>query len=151
MTRKQASNYLSLFGVALLALPPLKAETLSVSVSHQTVAPNSTIICAVFDRDQDFLDTPIKSLKINAAVSGVTEFSIELTPNKGYALSLYLDINDINDNGKLDTTFFGIPSEPVGTLNNAAAKFGPPSYEDAEFNVEEDTDSYQSITLANVF
>lgn len=147
MTRKQASNYLPLFSFALLALPPLKAETLSVSVSHQTVAPNTTIICAVFDREQDFLDTPIKSLKINATGSGVTEFSIELTPNKAYALSLYLDIND---NGKLDTSFFGIPSEPVGTSNNAPAKFGPPSYEDAQFTVEEGTGSYQSITLANV-
>src|SRR5690606_742307 len=49
-----------------------------------------------------------------------------------YAISVF---HDENGNGKLDTGMFGIPSEPVGTSNNAAGFFGPPEFKDAKFEV----------------
>lgn len=53
-----------------------------------------------------------------------------------YALSI---VHDENNNGKLETNFLGIPKESVGTSNNVRGRFGPPSFKDASFKLEEDT------------
>lgn len=50
-----------------------------------------------------------------------------------YAVSAY---HDRNGNGELDTGLFRIPKEPIGTSNDAKARFGPPKYEDAAFQVD---------------
>lgn len=41
--------------------------------------------------------------------------------------------HDENANQRLDTNFFGIPSEGTGATNNARGFMGPPSFEDARF------------------
>ena len=45
-------------------------------------------------------------------------------------------MHDENNNGKLDSNFFGIPKEGIGFSNNAAATFGPPSWAKAKFKWE---------------
>lgn len=44
-------------------------------------------------------------------------------------------MHDENGNGKLDSNWLGIPSEPVGASNDARGQFGPPSFEDAAFEL----------------
>lgn len=51
-----------------------------------------------------------------------------------YAIRVF---HDKNDNGKLDTTFIGIPKERFGFSNNVMGKFGPPSLEQQLFEVNE--------------
>jgi uncharacterized protein (DUF2141 family) len=58
----------------------------------------------------------------------------EDVPPGTYAVSLY---QDENGNGTLDTNFFGIPKEPTACSNNATGRFGPPSWSDAYFDVED--------------
>ena len=58
----------------------------------------------------------------------VCEFS-GITPGT-YAVSCF---HDENSNGKLDTNFFGKPTEGVGASNNAKGHFGPPKFDDAKF------------------
>ena len=55
----------------------------------------------------------------------------DLTPGP-YAISV---IHDENNNEKLDTGLFGIPTEGIGASNNAKGSFGPPKFEDARFDV----------------
>lgn len=62
----------------------------------------------------------------------------DVAPGK-YAVSV---IHDENSNGKLDANLLGIPKEGVGTSNNPATKFGPPSFKQAEFVV-----STMTVTL----
>lgn len=57
--------------------------------------------------------------------------TVELPPGE-YAVSIFYDANG---NGELDTNFIGIPKEPVALSNNAKAKFGPPKYKDAVFEL----------------
>jgi len=57
-----------------------------------------------------------------------------------YAITV---IHDENGNGELDTNFIGMPKEGVGVSNNAKGSFGPPSYEDAKFQL-----SKKSLTLS---
>lgn len=49
-------------------------------------------------------------------------------PYGRYVLALY---QDCNDNGKLDTNFFGVPTEPYAFSNNPQGKWRSPSFADA--------------------
>lgn len=60
-----------------------------------------------------------------------------------YAIAV---IHDENGNGKLDTNFIGIPKEGIGTSNNAKGSFGPPSFRDSTFIVNDEPISL-SITV----
>ncbi len=52
-----------------------------------------------------------------------------------YAVSVF---HDENSNGKLDTVFLiGIPKEGVGCSNNAKGHFGPPSFADSKFILDQ--------------
>ncbi len=57
----------------------------------------------------------------------------EVSPGS-YAISIFYDVND---NGELDTSLFGIPKEPTGVSNNAIGKNGPPAFDKASFVVNE--------------
>jgi uncharacterized protein (DUF2141 family) len=61
------------------------------------------------------------------------EITVELTlPPGEYALSVF---HDVNDDGKLERNFIGLPKEPAGLSNNLRPKFGPPRFKDAKFSV----------------
>ena len=52
-----------------------------------------------------------------------------------YAISVY---HDVNGNQRLDSNMVGIPSEPYGFSRDARGKMGPPSFDDAAFEVGKD-------------
>jgi uncharacterized protein (DUF2141 family) len=57
---------------------------------------------------------------------------VKSLPAGNYALSV---IHDQNSNDKLDTGLFGIPTEGIGASNDAKGSFGPPSFDNAKFEV----------------
>jgi uncharacterized protein (DUF2141 family) len=61
---------------------------------------------------------------------GTCEVVFEDLPLGEYAVSL---MHDENRNGKIDTSFLGIPKEGYGASNDAKAVLGPPKYNDARF------------------
>ena len=66
--------------------------------------------------------------------TGRSQVVVEGLPYGEYALSAY---HDRNDNSELDTGLFGIPKEPIGTSNDAKARFGPPKYDEAKFTLNQ--------------
>ena len=60
-----------------------------------------------------------------------------------FAIAIY---HDQNENGKFDT-FFGIPEEKYGFSNDAAVFFGPPSFNEASFNLDESESKIMEIRL----
>lgn len=54
----------------------------------------------------------------------------KLEVGKKYAVKAF---HDVNGNKKLDTNFFGVPTEPYGFSNNARGTFGPPSLSEMIF------------------
>ncbi len=54
--------------------------------------------------------------------------------------------HDENSNGKLDTNFFGIPSEGYGFSNNPRSRFGEPSFKDRLFELKADTTIHITLT-----
>ena len=51
--------------------------------------------------------------------------------------------HDEDSNDEMNTNFLGIPSENYGFSNNASGTFGPPSWEDAKFLFNTDTQVHE--------
>lgn len=66
---------------------------------------------------------------------GRAERVFEAVPHGVYAVKVF---HDVNANGELDTNFVGMPKEPFGFSNDAMGRFGPPSFQEAAFQVESD-------------
>ena len=87
------------------------------------------IIIDIYENKSDFLKKNLKSQTI--AVDDIEmRISFKDVKSGEYAIGV---IHDINDNGKLDTNFIGIPKEPIGTSNNPRPRMGPPKWDDAKF------------------
>jgi uncharacterized protein (DUF2141 family) len=101
----------------------------------------------VYDKKDDWLSDRYRTQKYLAVAGNRTgdRLTIELLlPAGEYALSVF---QDVNDNGKLERNFIGIPKEPAGLSNNLRPRFGPPKYKDAAFTVAVDTVTEQKIVL----
>lgn len=86
---------------------------------------------AVFDHADHFLSKEIMS-EGRLIESNSIEFSFKGLGKGIYAVSIY---QDENSNGKLDTNLLGIPTEPYAFSNNATGVFGPPSFEQCQFEI----------------
>jgi len=62
-------------------------------------------------------------------------FEIGELPKGEYAIAV---MHDINENDNLDRNVLGIPKEPFGFSNNRSIIFGPPSFEKAKVQLDED-------------
>ena len=87
------------------------------------------IIIDIYENKSNFLKRNLKSQTI-AVDDMEMRISFKDVKSGEYAIGV---IHDINDNGKLDTNFIGIPKEPIGTSNNPKPRMGPPKWDDAKF------------------
>lgn len=62
-----------------------------------------------------------------------------------YAVSV---VHDINDNRKLDTNVFGLPTEPWGVSNNVRPRLRAPKFEEARVTLEGGRDTTIDIRVA---
>jgi uncharacterized protein (DUF2141 family) len=101
----------------------------------------------VYDKKDDWLSDRYRTQKF-VTVAGNRQgdrVTLDLLlPAGEYALSVF---QDVNDNGKLERNFIGMPKEPAGLSNNLRPKFGPPKYKDAVFAVTVGTLTEQKIEL----
>ena len=128
-------KYLTAIGLfTILAFENAHADDLTVQISK--TQGKGILSCAVFSEKNGF---PMESKKALHVVvgeradqrSGTCRFS-DLSKGK-YAVAIS---EDLNSNGKLDTTFVGFPKEPWGVSNNAPMHtFGPPTFEEASFEL----------------
>jgi uncharacterized protein (DUF2141 family) len=98
---------------------------------------NSTgkMFCIIFDDPKAY---PSKAERaVMKGSSAITDKQASCTfagvkPGR-YAVAVF---HDENGNGRLDTGFLGIPSEPTGASNDARGSMGPPKFEDAQFQYD---------------
>ena len=89
---------------------------------------------ALYNTKETFLsDKMIQGLTLRYS-NGKCTGTFADVPFGKYAVSIFFDENQ---NGELDTNWLGIPKEPFGFSNNPPMRFGPPSYEDAIFSIEQ--------------
>jgi hypothetical protein len=116
--------------IFLLSISQLFAQQQSknlieLSFTNQKSA-NGKFFLAVYDNENSF-GTPEKAvfLKTFPAKNPFRE-SFELKSGE-YAFAVF---QDLNENGKLDKNWVGIPTEPYGFSNDPVIRFGPPSFKD---------------------
>lgn len=117
---------------------------LRLSLSNIQQAKGRVYI-AVYDREDNFLSLDRMRDRKIIPLSGVGNLQTVFAdlPPGTYAISCF---HDVNGNGKLDTNFLGIPSEPYGFSNNVRPKFRAPSWAESKFELK-NTGTDQSIRL----
>ena len=117
-------------------------ENYNITVTVENVSSNDgQLFLALYNSETDFLETIFKGTKSEITNHSCT-IIFENIPKGTYAVSIF---HDENNNGKLDTNFFGIPNEDYGCSNNAKGFMGPPKWQDAKFKLN--TNKILLITL----
>lgn len=117
-------------------------QTLTLNITN--IQQNTgTIRVGIYDPNHGFgtdNDKPTywKYMVITKAENQVVVFEL---PRGRYTVAIY---HDLNDNNKIDKTFFGIPKEPYGFSNNFRPKFSAPKFEDCAFEL---SDSPKTLTI----
>lgn len=133
--------------VLLAAAPPASALTIKdqeacwasptvIKVIVKNVRSSQGIITADLhnDRPEQFLKSRYKILRVRVpARKGKTELCVPAPGPGVFAIALY---HDVNANTDLDKNGLGIPTEPFGISNNPTIFLGPPSHEEAAFEVK---------------
>lgn len=67
-----------------------------------------------------------------SAIPGETIVTVPNVPDGIWAAQVY---HDENSNEQVDRDLLGVPTEGIGFSNNAPFRFGPPSFQDARFQM----------------
>ena len=120
-----------LFFILFLNMTPVVlAQDVEVIIKNLSDKPG-TLYVGFFNSEKTFLKKPVRGEKV-AAHPGMVKAVIRNVPAGEYAISIF---HDVNGNEKLDRNFIGIPKEGVGSSNDAAGSFGPPSYDKPKLTV----------------
>jgi uncharacterized protein (DUF2141 family) len=90
------------------------------------------ILIALFDSESSWLKKPYQG-SFGKILDGKSTVEFRNIGDGTYAISVF---HDEDNDGELDTNFFGIPSEAIGSSNDAPARFGPPKWKDAKFEIK---------------
>ena len=103
-----------------------------------------TLMVEVFNSENGFLsdNKRVRTIKVKATSNSATVLIHDLISGN-YAVAAFVDRNQ---NGNLDRNFVGVPTELYGFSREARRLFGPPSFDEAKFDLGDDTVS-QSIHL----
>lgn len=125
-------NFKSLFLLLSLTVAgtTVHAGDLTVRIGN-VKSPEGQVRVALFNAAADFPRKMLRGEVVDASASPHAVVFKDLPPGR-YALSAF---HDLNGNSKLDTGSMGRPVEPVGFSRDARSTFGPPSFEDAAFDV----------------
>lgn len=107
-----------------------QAADLAVSVTGAQPAAGQVLI-SVFDRSETWMKQPVANKALPVAPDGTAKITFDLAPGT-YAIAL---IHDTNGNDQMDTNALGIPTEAFGFSNRARARFGPPAFRKAAFEL----------------
>ena len=120
--------------LSLIAEDAVKENKLTVEITNVT-SEEGQIILAIYNSSENY-DKRIafQEVKLKPEIDTVI-FETNL-PDGEYLVML---VHDINNNGKLDTSFIGMPKEPVG-LSNYDGKGIPGKFKKHKFSVNENTE-----------
>ena len=112
--------------------PSLLAAELLVVVDNIKEVQGSLYV-SLYNKEASF-ETNENALKRQKVTVDNTTMSVSLGdfPTGEYAVKAY---QDVNDNGKIDFTTMGPPSEPFGS-SSKSKELAPSSYKDAKFTLD---------------
>lgn len=116
------------------AVQNLSAQSLTLEVQGIEKVTGKLYV-GIYNSAETFMKKPLAGFVLEVK-DKVMSIPCKGLPAGTYAFSLY---QDENNNGKLDTAAFGIPTEKFGFSNDAEGVMGPPSYEKCSFTFSKDT------------
>jgi uncharacterized protein (DUF2141 family) len=129
---------LAAMAMALGAAGPAHAEpgaasaTTELTITVTGLKPKGTLRLGLFASQADYeAGRSISGAQPNVTADSVTFVLSDLAPGT-YAIKFY---HDVNDNKKMDSNPFGMPTEPYGFSNNAKGNFGPARWDKAAFEL----------------
>ena len=123
--------FATLLITAVLGTVDAAAAPLEVTIDDVR-STEGVLLVQITDDAEGFNDDrpPVASLMLAPAESSVT-FSVDLEPGV-YGMRV---MQDLDDDGEMDTNFIGIPTEPWAFSNNATGNFGPPTWDSIQFEM----------------
>ena len=119
-------------GLSLTAENAVKENKVTVNISKIQSSEGQILLC-IYDSSENYdKRKAFQEFKLKPEIDNVT-FETQL-PDGEYLVML---VQDINNNGKLDTSFIGMPKEPVG-LSNYDGKGIPGKFKKHKFSVTDD-------------
>ncbi len=89
------------------------------------------LMVAIYSSEGKWLSSSEMRISTNI-IDGSSKVIFEDMPLGTYGISTF---HDENSDLKLDTGLFGIPTEPYASSRGAKGRFGPPQWNDAKFEV----------------
>ncbi len=123
----------------LAALPVRHAQAMEMELEVSGLRHSEGRVMVGVYTEANWLKAPLLGHSVDASAQKDGRVLIRLTElpeQAGMRLALSV-FHDLNGNGKLDSNAFGMPKEPYGFSNNAAASFGPPKFEKAQFEAKQ--------------
>ena len=121
-------------GIFLFAEETAEEKKLTVQITNVT-SEEGQIILAIYNSSENY-DKRIAFQEVKLKPEIDTVIYETNVPDGEYLVML---VHDINNNGKLDTSFIGMPKEPVG-LSNYDGKGIPGKFKKHKFSVNENTE-----------
>lgn len=121
--------------VCVLGMVPVTAQaqgdTIDLQINVESIGQQTgNVLIALYASAEAYKDGERDNgLNLVADQSQISGTIKALAPGT-YAIKLF---HDVDGNGKLNKNLVGIPSEPYGFSNDAPARFGPATWEDAKF------------------
>ena len=117
---------------AIFFLAPAKKGELMLEIKNIESA-SGVLHVAVYD-EPHFLEEGKALFQTTAAVQTQQNLRIPVAniPFGKYAIAVY---HDVNNNGKLDKNYLGIPAEPYAFSNNPRAKWRSPTFDETQIEV----------------
>ena len=108
-----------------------EASNSGLTVQIRGLRQNGQVRLALFDKPAGFPSIEHASrTMLTDARDGQAELIIDPIGKGRYAIAIF---QDVNADGVLNKGAFGMPTEPYGFSNDARGSFGPPSFQQAEF------------------
>ena len=121
-------------GIFLFAEETAEEKKLTVQITNVT-SEEGQIILAIYNSSENY-DKRIAFQEVKLKPEIDTVIFETNVPDGEYLVML---VHDINNNGKLDTSFIGMPKEPVG-LSNYDGKGIPGKFKKHKFSVNGNTE-----------
>ncbi|MEL6306276.1 MAG: DUF2141 domain-containing protein, partial [Bacteroidota bacterium] len=111
-------------------------ETGELTVTVTNISNNKGVIrVGLYDSESNWLDR-IYEGRDGVIKDGKSTVTFSNIPYGTYGISLF---HDKNENGKLDLILGFMPKEDYGCSNGAKGRFGPPTWGDAKFTLNQKT------------
>lgn len=111
----------------------------TINLTLEAPVGKGTILIAVYGSEADFDNNENAVAQGKVVVNKIGSYQTTLAniPSGKYVIALF---QDVNDNGKLDSNFLGIPKEPYAFSRSPKVKWRAPKYEEVVFDLQSSQD-----------